>query len=258
MSASALAPPSTQVLETGTLHFLYHAPAGVEHPKRLEDILRLHLLLSPDGHPLWRLLIVGAKKLPELDGHGERGWAFVDRVAASLPDLGPEVRVLTSAEPSRAELTANAEVRRAGQGSYVLARHHDHVHFAYALDIPEAPEEVRRILQIPPEGSFLVSVKNPEAASPPGMGLAPREKAKFAAGLQKEFRGRRFVPLDPPEFLNYPGAELLFIGAKEDVKAELGIDLHPDRERDGALELRTHLQGVRKARTPRKASPSEG
>jgi hypothetical protein len=56
------------------------------------------------------------------------------------------------------------------------------------------------------------------------MGPGPRTAAQFPKRLQQKFRGRRFAPLDPPDFLDYEGAQLVFIGAAENAKKELGID----------------------------------
>jgi len=46
----------------------------------------------------------------------------------------------------------------------------------------------------------------------------------FPKRLSNKFGGRRFVPLDTPELLNYEGTELLLIGASTDIYRELGID----------------------------------
>ncbi len=45
--------------------------------------------------------------------------------------------------------------------------------------------------------------------------------------LQARFKDRRFIPLSPPEFLNYPGVELLLIGAHMETDE---VDLAPERE----------------------------
>jgi len=82
-----------------------------------------------------------------------------------------------------------------------------------------------------------VSVKNPEAPSPPGMGLHETRRATFPKQLQERFRGRRFIPVDPPEFLDHEGAEILLVGARQDVYAELGVKLDPERETETTAEI---------------------
>jgi hypothetical protein len=47
--------------------------------------------------------------------------------------------------------------------------------------------------------------------------------------LKEKFNGRRFVDLDPPQFLDYPGP-LVMAGARPDPITELGIQLRRKRE----------------------------
>ena len=68
------------------------------------------------------------------------------------------------------------------------------------------------------------------APRPANAGLDAERDAKFPKKLQEYFAGRKFAPLDPPEFLNYEGAELMFIGASEKPEQELGIVFKPDHE----------------------------
>jgi hypothetical protein len=79
---------------------------------------------------------------------------------------------------------------------------------------------VQEELNIEEQGSFVVTVKNPEAPSPPGVGFAPRQKVDFPAELQRRFRGRRFAEVSP-EFLDHGGAELVMVGAKKTPEEEL-------------------------------------
>jgi hypothetical protein len=51
-------------------------------------------------------------------------------------------------------------------------------------------------------------------------------------------RGRRFIDADPPELLDYEGAELLLIGAEDDVSKGAGHSTQSaarDREYGGDL-----------------------
>jgi hypothetical protein len=89
---------------------------------------------------------------------------------------------------------------------------------------------VQHALNIPDKGSYVISVKNPEAPSPPGVGLDESRRARFPKPLLERFGGRRFISVDPPEFLDYEGAEILLIGATKAVRVELGIDLRPQHE----------------------------
>jgi hypothetical protein len=62
-------------------------------------------------------------------------------------------------------------------------------------------------LAIEPDGGYIVSVKSPDQPSPPGAGRRVGRKPDFPGPLAETFRGRRFANLDPPEPLDYEGAE---------------------------------------------------
>ena len=64
--------------------------------------------------------------------------------------------------------------------------------------------------------------KNPEATNPSYAGLPDNEKVTYPTHLTENFGGRRFISLTSTEFIDYEGAELLFIGAKKDIAEELG------------------------------------
>jgi hypothetical protein len=58
---------------------------------------------------------------------------------------------------------------------------------------------------------------------PPSAGLPAHRRAGYPPVLRDRFGGRRFIPADPPELLDRPGAELILIGAAQDAERELGI-----------------------------------
>lgn len=58
--------------------------------------------------------------------------------------------------------------------------------------------------------------------NPPQAGLGKGQKADFPEDLISQFRGRRFIPVNTPAFLDSVHCELLFIGATEDILRELG------------------------------------
>ena len=55
-------------------------------------------------------------------------------------------------------------------------------------------------------------------------------------------RGRKFADCDPPDFLDYEGAELILIGAKEDPRKELGIQLEAEQETEKSADIFTDLK----------------
>ena len=77
---------------------------------------------------------------------------------------------------------ASVYVRRrgpAGEGVYVLTRTGKTMHLAYALELPEKPGPVQKQLNIEPEASFALSIKNPEKGSPRNTGLDSRGEGRL-------------------------------------------------------------------------------
>jgi hypothetical protein len=66
--------------------------------------------------------------------------------------------------------------------------------------------------------------------------------------LHERFRGRRFIPADPPDFLDREGIELILIDAEEDVFDELGVRLDPQRETIERVEIFNKLKMERTQR----------
>lgn len=229
------------ILERGNIYFFYRPRVQARAAEGIEDIQRFYMVLSPQGERHHRLVIAGQKRLPEIRDGGQRQWAYVARVTGTPAELEDEVERQEYGTRTRGERERPA-ARPAGEGVYAIARHDDHTHLAYALELPEEPGEVQRELGIREEGSYILSVKNPDVPAPPGAGLRPRQKADFPRRLQERFGERRFIAADPPDLLNYEGAELLLIGAAEDVSEVLGIRLDPRRETEQSAEIFTQLK----------------
>ncbi|OLB97967.1 MAG: hypothetical protein AUH30_09250 [Candidatus Rokubacteria bacterium 13_1_40CM_68_15] len=228
---------AVHVLERGNIYFFYRPRVGKETARGFADVQRLYMVLSPRGNKSYRLIIIGEKRLPAVTREGDRiSWGFVDVVASRAEELEDELDPETYTTKTRGERQRPA-ARPAGEGVYAIVRHVDHTHLAYALELPPKPGEVQRVLNIGEEGSYIISVKNPDTPSPPGMGLDEARRATFPKDLEERFRGRRFIPVDPPDFLNYEGAEILLIGASQDVYEELGLRLNRQRETEATAEI---------------------
>lgn len=102
-----------------------------------------------------------------------------------------------------------------------------HTHLVYKLELPgpEKTHEAQEALNVEPEASFLIQVKNPQHGAPPNAGLQNRRKAAFPEHLLEKFGSYRFVAADPPDLLNYEGCEFILIGASDDIEEELGLEL---------------------------------
>ena len=74
-----------QILEQGNIYFFYRPKVDEPSVEGLEDVERFYMVLEPkqkDEH-LYRLIIIGHKKMPEIKPHGggNRYWGFVDKVS---------------------------------------------------------------------------------------------------------------------------------------------------------------------------------
>jgi hypothetical protein len=233
---------AAHVLESGDIYFAYRPKIEAQAAKSFEDVARLYMILSPRGKQLYRFIIIGEKRLPAVSGGGDRKtWGFVEKVASRPEEVEDELDPETYPTKTRGERHL-AAARPAGEGVYAIARHSGHTHLAYALELPAEPGEVQQALNIVKEGSYIIVVKNPEAPSPPDVGLDESRRARFPKELQERFAGRRFIPADPPDFLDYEGAEILLVGARQDVFAELGLKLNPEHETEATAEIFNDLK----------------
>nr|MBS0020314.1 hypothetical protein [Gammaproteobacteria bacterium] len=130
-----------------------------------------------------------------------------------------------------------------------VGRHGDHTHLAYALELPAEPGAVQRTLHIEEQASYVLSIKNPERTSAGHAGVGEKRRVRFPKHLQERFRERRFIPADPPDFLDHEGAEVLFIGAADDIPKQLGLSLEPQHETESTAEIFRELRMV-KSRHP--------
>ncbi|KAJ3044565.1 hypothetical protein HK097_001426 [Rhizophlyctis rosea] len=230
-------PEENAVLETGHIYFFYRPKVQVTDVKSANDVARLYMILMPKSGST-RLMILTRKKLPEI-GHRARYWGFSRAVVNNPKDLKEYLQAETYETKTRGERTVG-EARPCGEGVYFIVNHHGHTHLAYLLEIPEEPGPVQQEFNIEKNASFIITVKNPETASPPWAGLSEKQKVEFPKDLQDLFRGRRFIPANPVRLLDYEHAEFVIIGASDDVVGELGDvgkDLE-DWEKDEALVVK--------------------
>lgn len=238
----------SEVLEDGDIYFLHRPRAGEEHVESLREVRRLLVVLHPwRGRDRLRLLVVGRRRLPEVDEY-DRFWAFVEAVVSRPEELYDALRPHLYGTETRGEPSA----RPAAEGAYCITRHDDHTHLAYQLESPRRPGPPEQELEIEPEGSYVVSVKNPQAPSPPGMSVPGPGRPKLPADLQELFRTRRFAPVDPPRLLDHRGVQLVLIGAAHDASAQLGIDLDAEVER---AARHTMFDDLRIGRAERPSAP---
>lgn len=236
------------ILERGNVYFFYRPKVDETEVEGEQDVQRFFMVLSPAGKQSYRLLVLGRKQLPEVHDGGQRHWGFVETVKHSGKELRDELG-REEYETKTRGTQLQPEVRPAGEGVYAIIEHDGHTHFAYELELPEKPAEVQEAFNIEPEASYIVSIKNPDKPAPRGAGLSSKRQADFPKRLKEAFRGRRFAEANPPYFLDHPGAEIMLIGAKEDVGDELGIDLNAQNETAATAEIFNDLR-LRKSEHP--------
>ena len=234
---------NVSILEKGNILFFYRPKEAVEHPSSPEDLERVYFMLLPDDqrHHRNRLFnvahgalpaIVPGKALPE-----ERDWAFVQDVAqdptAVLDSLEKDV-----AAPHPPGQRKRPWARVAGEGRYAIARHQGHTHLAYHLIQPKRGGEVQKELQVLPEASYIISVKDPYAPSE----IQISEQPAYPPELRK-FDGHGWIPVDPTDYMDYQYTQVLLVGARTDVGRELGISLDEHEENQAEKQV---MQALRK------------
>jgi hypothetical protein len=207
------------VLERGRIAFAYRP--RVEHQPGIQ---RFYSLLSPEAGTVHRRILIGKKRLPDVAAR-EREWAVVERIAAHratlYDDLGPKSYV-TKTRGERHQ----PGVRHVADGAYAIVRHGEHAHLVYRLVGTEEHTDLHDALGLRPEASFIAAVFNPlRETGARAADVGPfSEPSIYPDDLQDIFRGRRFAPLEPA-LIDHAGAEIVLIGARDDVGVEAGLRL---------------------------------
>ncbi|XP_062224098.1 uncharacterized protein LOC133922684 [Phragmites australis] len=197
-----------------------------------------------EEQPLLRLVVMGKKSLPDPAKRSRPYWGYVELVTTKVQDIKDALK----------EEEYSTATRALGEGVYRILKHDSggrrpHTHLVYKLELPSRGSgEPQEAMNVEPEASFIVQVKNP---NPPSggrsgdggfRGLQNKRRAAFPAHLQGAFGSRRYAPADPLGLLNYEGCELLLIAASDDVEEELGLELEgevgaeAERGEQGAAE----------------------
>ncbi|EKV27349.1 hypothetical protein C882_1851 [Caenispirillum salinarum AK4] len=235
-----------EVLEEGTIYFAFRPKVETHDPSGLKDVERFSMILVPSGRKSVRMAIIGRKRLPEIDSH-EREWGFIETVGKDPKKLGQDLAEQHQDTKTRGERTYPA-YRPAGQGVYAFVQKGRNMHLTYALSDPEKPGEVQKAFNIAPEGSFALSVKNPEKGQPRAAGLSDEDKADYPKSKQEEFEGRRFAPTDP-SLLDYEGAEFVMVGARRDPEEDYDLDIEEKADKMSDERIFRHLH-MAKTRNP--------
>jgi hypothetical protein len=192
-----------QVLERGDIGFFFRprvqpaeAPvARIAAPGPAPGVQSFFFVLSTAGG-VHRRIRVGRKRMPV--AAGERLWARVERVGTLQRVLGDQLEAEEYRTKTRGD-RYQPGARPIGHGSYALARHDDHIHLVYRLDLrePDAPDEVR----VADAGSDIVLFER-----------IPRASATWTTAGE-------------PAQLDDEGGEIVIVGVVDEPDHDLGIDV---------------------------------
>ena len=206
------------ILQRGNVYFFYRSKI------EKNGVQRFFLVLRPEKQESYHLLIIGKKRLPVKK---EKSYfAFLEAIKESKNDLLQTLGEKHYSTKTRGERTLPF-CYCLGEGKYLLLAHGNHTHFIYQLVHPTQIKKSQEEFHIQKEDDYLISVKNPQiGVELRGIGLDKRQKVNYPTNLQEKFSsGYHFVPLNPADFLNYEGAELLLIPKTKEslIHTEKGI-----------------------------------
>jgi uroporphyrinogen-III synthase len=167
----------SSILEKGIIYFFTRNRVGIEDSDSVGDLQRTYFVLRPlpDGAKLVdgaipdegnnRLFALPKKTFPK--SHRDRFMAFVEKTKTSIQDLKDNFFKGTEYDTKTAGTRHQQPVVTIGEGVYAITRTEDQsTHLAYALTIPTELGEVQKDLGLRSQGSFIVSIKNPERGGP--------------------------------------------------------------------------------------------
>lgn len=241
-------PSDLEVLEQGNIYFIYRPKVEQTSVTGLDDVQQFNMVLSPHGKATCRLITLGKKQLPSLTTNGEKGWAFVEQVVAEPQVLEQGLRQETYQTKTRGERHQPA-ARPVAEGVYDLVRHPQDMRLVYVLELPSDLGPAQKQLNLEVEGIYILSVKNPQTASPPGTGLQDDQQAGYPQKLQQQFDEGRFINAQSPDFLDYEGTELILISSQSNPSQEPGLHQDAQPETEETAEILNNLR-MRKSRHP--------
>ncbi|HEX6642149.1 MAG TPA: hypothetical protein VF215_13605 [Thermoanaerobaculia bacterium] len=209
-------------IEQGSITILYRPRVEEQHPTDLGDVQRLLLLLSPEGSAFERAIAVGRKRVPR-SSKRDRFWGFVDLVLTPF-DMSSALDAQIYGTKTRG-LRHLPAARPFASGTYEIASHREHAHLRWHVDRIAGDDPIAFEADVESDADYIVTVANPDPIAwgllePPDLQatlfddleLHVTIPSPFPPNLQERFGNRRFAQLETPEFLDHPGAELVFVG----------------------------------------------
>jgi hypothetical protein len=221
MARTAAAAVATTI-EQGSITILYRPRVEEQHPTDLGDVQRLLLLLSPEGSAFERAIAVGRKRVPR-SSQRDRFWGFVDLVLTPF-DMSAALDSQVYGTKTRG-LRHLPAARPFASGTYEIASHREHAHLRWRVDRIADDDPIAFEADVESDADYIVTVANPDPIvwgllEPPDLQTTLFDDLElhvtiptpFPPNLQERFGNRKFAQLDTPEFLDHPGAELVFVG----------------------------------------------
>ncbi|KAF2631823.1 hypothetical protein BU25DRAFT_418566 [Macroventuria anomochaeta] len=218
----------SNILEKGVIYFFTRNRVSVDEAESVGDLQRTFFVLRPlpTGAKLGdgavqdlknnRLFALPKKVFPK--SQNDRFMAFVEKANTSIQDLkdnffqGAEYNTQTQGTRHTDPVTPVAE------GVYLITRTEDATtHLVYSTTIPSEIGEVQEDLGIKDQGSFVISVKNPERSGPASASLP--QKPDFSKEIIEEFRGLAWAEVKP-KYLDHEYCQILLIGENTDKAVE--------------------------------------
>ena len=210
-------------IEGGRITLLYRPRVEEQHPDELRDVQRLLLLFSPRDSAFERLIVIGRKRLPS---HRDRYWGFVDLVLTP-DDMSAALDAQIYGTKTRG-LRHLPAARAFAEGTYEIVTHGSHAHLRWSVQRISKDDPIAMELHIEEEADSIVTIANPDPTvwgldEPPDLQRELFDELElhvvlptpFPPALQERFRNRRFAQLDTTDWLDHPGAELVFVGVNE-------------------------------------------
>ncbi|KAL1793827.1 hypothetical protein ACET3X_007248 [Alternaria dauci] len=213
----------SNILEKGIIYFFTRNRVGIEDSESVGDLQRTFFVLRPmpsgaklgdgalaDDANNIRLFALPKKVFPK--SHNDRFMAFVEKANTSIKQLKKTFFGANEYETKTQGKRRTEPVAPVAEGVYALTRTEDRTcHLVYSVTIPREMGEVQDDLGIRDQGSWIVSVKNPERKGPASAQLD--QKPGFPEEFIEEFRGLAWVEAKP-KYLDYEYCQILLIGEK--------------------------------------------
>ncbi|HYI08091.1 MAG TPA: hypothetical protein VEK57_03380 [Thermoanaerobaculia bacterium] len=212
-----------RTIEEGAITFYYRPRVEEQQADELDDIQRLVIVLGPEGAAFERAIAIGRKKLP-LSSQHDRFWGFVDLVLTH-EDMNAALDAQVYGTKTRG-LRHLPAAKAFAFGTYDITTHGSHAHLRWHIETLDDADPVAREAEVEADADYIVTIANPDPAAW-GMLEMPNLQTElfddlelhvtipspFPPSLQERFRNRRFVQLDTTDWLDHPGAEVVFVGA---------------------------------------------